>query len=104
MSETVDSPSARFVDEVAASVRDALVALDRHEAVLSISPDVTTNREAIWADALGRLEENLGGWQTILADMADRVRVAQDDLTNLDVDLKSSLDAFAMARKYLQSA
>ena len=104
MSETVESPSARFVDEVAASVRAALAALDRHESALGISPDLATNREAVWAEALGRLEENLGGWQTILADMADRVRVAQDDLTNLDNDLKSSLDAFAMARKYLQSA
>jgi hypothetical protein len=104
MSETVESPSARFVDEVAASVRDALAALERHETALTISPELAANRETIWADALGRLEENLGGWQTILADMADRVRVAQDDLTNLDADLKSSLDAFAMARKYLQSA
>ena len=104
MSETVESPSARFVDEVASSVRDALAALDRHESALAISPGLATNREAIWSAALGRLEENLGGWQTILTDMADRVRVAQDDLTSLDADLKSSLDAFAMARKYLQSA
>ena len=104
MRETLESPSASFVNEVAASVRDALVVLERHEAALSISPDLAANREAIWTEALGRLEENLGGWQTILADMADRVLVAQDDLTSLDADLKSSLDAFAMARKYLQSA
>jgi hypothetical protein len=104
MSATAESPSLRFLDEVAASVRDALIALERHEATLAISPNLAVKRDAVWADALGRLEENLGGWQTILADMAERVRVAQDDLTSLDADLKSSLDAFATARKYLHSA
>ena len=104
MSENTQSPSTRFVDEAIASVRSAIEFLDRHEAALTISPEVTTHREAVWATALGRLEENLGGWQTILADMSDRVRIAQDDLTSLDGDLKSSLDVFAATRKYLQLA
>ena len=39
----------------------------------------------------------------ILADVAEKVREAQDDLTGLDTDLKRSLDAFAAARKHLQT-
>ena len=54
------------------------------------------------ATALGRLEENLTGWQSMLGDMAERVRAAQDDLAALDADLRRSLDAFSTARKHLQ--
>ena len=96
MAET--PPSAEFLDEVAASVRAALDALDRHEADLAPLPEP----DRAWAGALGRLEENLSGWQTMLGDMAERVRAAQDDLSELDADLKRSLDAFAAARKHLQ--
>jgi uncharacterized protein YukE len=95
------SPSAEFLDSVSASVRDALSALDRHEASLMEGPGAR-NGEQTYAGALGRLEENLSGWQTILGDMADRVRTTQDELAGLDADLKKSLDAFAAARKYLQ--
>jgi len=93
------TPSAEFLDTVAASVRDALAALDRHEAALPEPPAVGGQARAA---ALGRLEEILASWQTILGDMAERVRAAQDDLAALDADLRRSLDAFAAARKHLQ--
>ena len=96
------SPSAEFLDTVAASVRDALAALDRHEASLGEPPAPVGGRERVYAGALGRLEESLSGWQAILGDMAERVRAAQDDLAALDADLRRSLDAFAAARKHLQ--
>jgi hypothetical protein len=98
MSET--SPSAEFLDQVAVSVRDALASLDRHEASLAEPPTAVGTADR--AGALGRLEENLSGWQAILGDMAERVRAAQDDLAGLDADLRRSLDAFAAARKHLQ--
>ena len=85
-----------------ASVRDALAALDRHEAALPNRPPAAGG--LAHARALGRLEENLTGWQAILGDMAERVRAAQDDLAALDADLRRSLDAFATARKHLQGA
>jgi hypothetical protein len=94
-------PSAEFLDDVVASVRDALADLDRHDASLADLPPAAA-REQAWAGPLGRLEENLSGWQAILGDMAERVRAAQDDLSGLDADLKRSLDAFAAARKHLQ--
>jgi hypothetical protein len=98
------SPSAEFLDTVAMSVRDALAALDRHEAPLDDPPDRAGGREQTYAGSLGRLEENLAGWQAILGDMAERVRAAQDELAGLDTDLRRSLDAFATARKHLQSS
>jgi hypothetical protein len=94
-------PSAEFLDEVAASVRDTLAALEQHEASLA-GPAPTTGRDQADPAALGRLEESLSGWQAILGDMAERVRAAQDDLAALDADLRRSLDAFAAARKHLQ--
>jgi uncharacterized protein YukE len=94
------SPSAEFLDSVTASVRDALAALDRHEAALPESAAPAGGQA--YAGALGRLEENLSGWQAILGDMAERVRAAQDELAALDADLRRSLDAFAAARKHLQ--
>ncbi len=98
------SPTAEFLDSVAAAVRDALAALDQngpaHDDVLTPSG----NRQQTYAGALGQLEENLSGWQAILGDMAERVRVAQDELGTLDADLRRSLDAFAAARKHLQGA
>jgi uncharacterized protein YukE len=96
------SPSAEFLDTVAASVRDALAALDRHEASLSELSSPAGDQEQTYSAALGRLEENLTGWQAMLGDMAERVRAAQDDLAALDGDLRRSLDAFAAARKHLQ--
>ena len=97
------SPSAEFLDTVAASVRDALAALDRHEAAVAEPPAPGDGQQA-HLRVLGRLEENLSGWQAILGDMAERVRAAQDDLAALDADLRRSLDAFAAARKHLQSS
>jgi hypothetical protein len=96
------SPSAEFLDTVTASVCDALAALDRHEASLSELPSPIGGPEQAHAAALGRLEENLTGWQAMLGDMAERVRAAQDDLAVLDADLRRSLVAFAAARKHLQ--
>lgn len=95
------SPSAEFLDSVSASVREALAALDRHETSLAEVPAAQGGEQA-YAGALGRLEENLSGWQTMLGDMAERVRTTQVELADLDVDLKRSLDAFAAARKHLQ--
>src|SRR5439155_7114972 len=60
------SPSAEFLDTVTASVRDALAALDRHEA--SLPEAATPAGGQACAGALGRLEENLSGWQAILGD------------------------------------
>jgi hypothetical protein len=98
------SQSAAFLDEVTASLRESLAALERHEGSLDESPAPVPGREQTWAGALGRLEENLVGWQALLGDMAERVRTAQVDLAGLDSDLRRSLDAFAAARKYLQGA
>ena len=98
------SPSAEFLDSVAGSVRDALAALDRHEATLADLPAPAADRQQTYAGALGRLEESLAGWQAILGDMAERVRTAQDELAGLDADLRRSLDAFATARKHLQQS
>jgi hypothetical protein len=94
------SPSAEFLDTVTDSVRDALAALDRHEAALP-EPAPPAGGQA-HAAALGRLEQNLAGWQAILGDMAERVRAAQAELAALDADLRRSLDTFAAARKHLQ--
>lgn len=94
------SPSAEFLDTVVASVRAALAALDRHEARLAEPPE----HERVSAAALGRLEENLAGWQALLGDMAEKVRATQDGLAGLDADLRRSLDAFATARKHLQKS
>jgi hypothetical protein len=96
------SPSAEFLDSVAASLRDALAGLDRHEAALADSSVPAADPSPIRAGALGRLEASLGGWQAILGDMAERVRAAQDDLAALDADLRRSLGTFATARKHLQ--
>ena len=96
------SPSTEFLDAVATSVRDALAALDQHEARLLSGPTSGGERQNEYAGALSRLEQNLIGWQSILGDMAERVRAAQDDLASLDADLRRSLDAFATARKHLQ--
>src|SRR5213076_2403220 len=48
------SPSAEFLDTVTASVRDALAALDRHEAALPESAALLGGQT--YAGALGRLE------------------------------------------------
>ena len=104
MTEPSPPPSAAFLDGVAASVRDALAGLDRHDAALAGLPAPAPDREQAWAEALGRLEGNLAGWQGIVGEMAERVRSAQDELSALDADLRRSLDAFAAARKHLQGA
>jgi hypothetical protein len=96
------SPSAEFLDSVAGNVRDALAALDRHQASLADLPVPLRDRQRAYAGALGRLEESLAGWQAMLGDMAERVREAQEELTGLDADLRRSLDAFSTARKHLQ--
>ena len=59
-------------------------------------------REHRWHAVVDRLEGNLSGWQTILGDMADRVRVAHEDLAGLDADLNRALASFTAARKFLQ--
>ena len=104
MTEPPPPSSAAFLDGVAASVREALAALARHEEALADLPLLGPGRERVWAEALGRLEGNLAGWQGILGEMAERVRSAQDELSALDADLRRSLDAFAAARKHLQGA
>lgn len=96
------SPSTEFLNDVEQAVRDALTALDRNEALLLNQASTAPQAEKTWGLALNRLEENLAGWRSILGDMADHVRTAQEDLTGLDSDLKRSLDAFAAARKHLQ--
>ncbi|HKB00658.1 MAG TPA: hypothetical protein VKD90_00500 [Gemmataceae bacterium] len=102
MIEQCESTSVQFLTEVEAGVRAALADLDRHAAAFAERP-VSSAPERAWNDALQRLEGNLTGWQSILADVAEQVRESQDDLTGLDTDLKRSLDAFAAARKHLQT-
>ncbi|HEX3148537.1 MAG TPA: hypothetical protein VHR66_10665 [Gemmataceae bacterium] len=96
------SPSTEFLDEVQRSVREALAALDRDDALLASDHVTASSAEKSCAAALNRLEDNLVGWRAILDDMALRVRSAQEDLSGLDTDLKRSLDTFATARKHLQ--
>jgi hypothetical protein len=103
MTNPSHSPSLQFMDDVAASVAAALAELDRHESVLAGSRTLTPRGDKASLDALSRLEGNLAGWQGILVEMADKVRVAQDELAVLDTDLKRWLDAFAAARKHLQA-
>ena len=101
MTETPLSPSARFVAAVETTVRATLDDLNRHESefVRAVEP---AHREHGWNTAVDRLEGNLSGWQTILGDMADRVRVAHEDLAALDADLNRALASFTAARKFLQ--
>jgi hypothetical protein len=101
MTNPSHSPSLQFMDDVAASVAAAVAELDHHESALAASR--TPRGETASLDALSRLEGNLAGWQGILVEMADKVRVAQDELAVLDTDLKRWLDAFAAARKHLQA-
>ena len=92
-----------FMDDVAASVAAALAELDRHESGFAGARMETPADGTASLDALGRLEGNLAGWQGILVEMADKVRVAQDELAVLDSDLRRWLDGFAAARKHLQA-
>jgi hypothetical protein len=100
MTKAPQSPSAHFVDEVAASVRAALADLDRRESAFRAD----SFSERLPDRARGRLEGNLSDWQQFLSAAAESVRTTQDDLTALDAELKQSLAAFAAARKYLQGA
>jgi hypothetical protein len=100
MTEAPLSPSAQFVAAVEASVRAALDALTRHESEFAATAPAA--REYRWHAVVDRLEGNLSGWQTILGDMADRVRVAHEDLAGLDADLNRALASFTAARKFLQ--
>jgi hypothetical protein len=100
MTETLLSPSAQLVAAVEASVRAALDDLVRHESDFAATAPAA--REHQWHGVVDRLEGNLSGWQTILGDMADRVRVAHEDLAALDADLNRALASFAAARKFLQ--
>jgi hypothetical protein len=98
MTKASQSPSSRFVDEVAASVRAALAELDRSESA------VRSHHcgERFTDDVRERLEGNLSDWQQILSSAAETVRATQDGLTALETELKQSLAAFAAARKHLQ--
>ena len=104
MTKISQFPSARVVDDVAASVAAALAALElcppAQFAVLTLSDQT----ERVAAEAIGRVENNLAEWQGILSAIADAVRSAHDDLAVLDSDLRQSLDALAAARKHLQTA
>jgi hypothetical protein len=100
MTEAPLSPSAQFVAAVEASVRAALDALTRHESEFAATAPAA--REHRWHAVVDRLVGNLSGWQTILGDMADRVRVAHEDLAGLDADLNRALASFTAARKFLQ--
>lgn len=102
MTNSSHSASLQFMDNVAASVAVALAELDRHESALAASRNETL-ATITSLDTLTRLEGNLAGWQGILVEMADKVRIAQDELAVLDTDLKRWLDAFAAARKHLQA-
>lgn len=102
MTESPLSPSAGFVAAVETAVRTALDDLTRHESAFAQSVPPAADREHGWAAAVNRLEENLTGWQALLGGMADRARVAHEDLAGLDADLNRALDAFTAARKHLQ--
>jgi hypothetical protein len=103
MTNPSHSPSLQFMDDVAVSVAAALVELDRHESSFAAGRSETPAIGTVSLDALARLEGNLAGWQGILVEMADKVRIAQDELAVLDTDLKRWLVAFAAARKHLQT-
>jgi hypothetical protein len=104
MTEISQAPSARIVDDVAASVAAALAALERCPPLQFAVLTILDETERIAAEAIGRVESNLVEWQGILSTIADTVRSAHDDLAALDSDLRQSLDAFAAARKHLQTA
>jgi hypothetical protein len=104
MTDPSQSPSARVIDDIAASVAAALAALERCQPAHSVAPAVSDQTERFAAEAIGRVENNLVEWQGILSTIADTVRSAHDDLAALDSDLRQSLDAFAAARKHLQTA
>ncbi len=95
--------STEFVDQVESELRSALDSLNRHQVEFEATTPVLGERDRAWDATFGRLEGNLTEWQSLLGDMADRARLAQDELNALDVDLNQSLTAFAAARKYLQA-
>ena len=104
MTDPSQSPSASVVDEIASSVAAALAALERSESSQNVALSASVRSERIAADAIGRLEDSLAAWRGILTEVADKASSAHDDLAVLDADLRQSLDAFAAARKHLQSA
>jgi hypothetical protein len=102
MTHLSQTDSTAFIDGVLAAVRDSLDALDHHENSIAQLPSSGTNPDRLWSATLNRLNDNLGAWQSILDEMGDKVRVAQDELTALDADLNRALGAFTTARKHLQ--
>lgn len=95
------SPSLEFLNGVSKSLQIALNDLFHHEERLD---SMLLNPAKYEELAVQRLENNLTAWQTILAGMADQVRLAQDDLELLDADLRQALNSFTTARKHLQAA
>jgi hypothetical protein len=104
MTDPSQSSSVQVVDEIASSVATALAAHERRESSQNAVLSASVRSERIAAEAVSRLEDSLAVWRGILSDVADRVRSAHDDLAALDANLRQSLDAFAAARKHLQSA
>jgi|GEM_PF-5437783 len=104
MTDIPQSPSARIVDDIAASAAAALAALERCPSLQSAVLVISAETERIAADAIGRVETRLVEWRGILSAIADTVRLEHDGLAALDSDLRQSLDAFAAARKHLQTA
>lgn len=95
------SPSLEFLNGVSKSIQIALDNLFRHEERLDSVLANQANREEL---AIQRLESNLSAWQSILAEMADEVRLAQEGLELLNADLSQALNSFRTARKHLQAA
>jgi hypothetical protein len=102
MTQLSPSDSNGFLDQVLGAVHSTLNTLDRHENTLGEFPRIAADRDALWSSAVNRLQNNLHGWQTILDAMAEKVRVAQEQLAGLDSDLNQALRSFATARKHLQ--
>ena len=101
MSQFAHSPSLEFLNGVSKSLQFALNDLFHHEERLDAMLVNPAKYEEL---VVRRLESNLSAWQSILAEMADKVRIAQDDLELLDADLRQALNSFTTARKHLQAA
>jgi hypothetical protein len=102
MSPGFPTQSAEFIDGVGRSIQAALDSLFQHENALTELLPTSAEPEQNWSNAITRLETTVCEWQAILDTMGEQVRVAQEELTQLDSELNRSLGMFAAARKHLQ--
>lgn len=89
-----------WIDEASASLLKTIAEVEKQERFFAQLPEPSVAQ--IWQESLNQLEGNLSRWQHLLGDAGEQVRLATDELSGLDRDLRQAVSAFAAARKYLQ--